>query len=527
MTALPGARHALALRRSFPEHDPDAGPPVGEQLAEHLGTLLPDGVDAPAPWRAYAALAEAELCHSGGDRERARERLATAIERYTALGDAIGAAVCLLTEGDWSAAPYTTPLTWDFALESGSASSELTPWFEGREHGNLDIAAARDAYARAEAAVGTTHAPRARAALRLRHGYLSLREGDAAGARGLALAAHEQFAAAGDARGAWLAAAHAALAGIAAGDLGGDEELVAAIAEWGLGDGGFAHALGLGRLFSRAGRHWEIRAGDAERALAGHRLAESLYVALGAETEALRTLVDRSGVHRRLGDWPTAGRLLDEALQRGMPLARAQPLVPLLMQLYVVTLGQIALQNEAGDPERLEAAKTVFEELVPVLGAAAAVWPDGSKLVAMIEQTAPAALAQLKVTVPLFTALDAELRGHDFSVRSNADAALAAAAGTGLNEAVALDALGRREAARHAYLAHIGESLPGDLADAPRAAADAGAARGLARGRTPPRGARRTRARLGRRDERSVARARHPRPGSREPRRIRAGLRPL
>ncbi len=298
---LPPIRNTLELMRTMP--DPPAR--FVEMALAELLSLEGDDDRVPAAWTAYAQLAAADLCRRGGEQERGLALLDRARDTYGAAGDRTGVGACHLARGDWQAAPFSSPLSLNLALrESASEGSDLDWQVEEAEFSlaGADLDAARAAYDAAEEAFAGAGAGRGLAAVELRRGYLDVLADDHAAARRRCRTAMFAFLAEGDHVGFQLASIHAALAAIGAGALNEDRTAAAGAGGWGAGDGSFSLALGLGLLCGRAGRHWRLRRGDAERALACHRLAGSLYEALGARLNLAQSLVDQSDVLRWVGD---------------------------------------------------------------------------------------------------------------------------------------------------------------------------------------------------------------------------------
>ena len=65
-------------------------------------------------------------------------------------------------------------------------------------------------------------------------------------------------------------------------------------------------ALGIGVLCGRIGRWWLVDEADPERAAACHRLARTVFAALGAELNAADSLAAEAGAHIAVGDLDTA-----------------------------------------------------------------------------------------------------------------------------------------------------------------------------------------------------------------------------
>jgi tetratricopeptide (TPR) repeat protein len=196
-----------------------------------------------------AALAAADLCRRAGQLERAQQHCDSALQAYQGIGDAVGEAVCYMIRGDWLAAPYSSPLVWNFAMRDSSSEGSNLSWVweaaEGSRAG-LDIVGAREAYQTAETLFAQANAPRGMAALALRRGYLAMLADDYATAAVQAQRAAQAFADCGDWCHHWLAQVHLLLSHVGAGRLAGHEEMIEHIGAWGVHRGSFSYALGLG-----------------------------------------------------------------------------------------------------------------------------------------------------------------------------------------------------------------------------------------------------------------------------------------
>jgi tetratricopeptide (TPR) repeat protein len=244
--------------------------------------------------------------------------LVRARQGYERAGDAAGMANCLLMEGDIACAPFSSPLVWNLALQdSSSEASHLPVTVEADEFRTPSRAAVAEAHQRYDEAYrlfDQAGAPRGVAAVQLRRGYVAMLADEFAGARDFAARAHETFVACGDARGAGLAKTHRVLALIGARQWTQGPQLARDIGVWGERSGSFSSTLGLGILMNRWARHWLIRRGDYERALAGCRCAQALFEALGANVNAAQSLVDQGTVYEAVGERSAALGLYELAL---------------------------------------------------------------------------------------------------------------------------------------------------------------------------------------------------------------------
>jgi CHAT domain-containing protein len=382
---------------------------------------------------AYVVVVAADAARRLGNLQEAEALLASAEEAYREAGDAVGLAVARLLRGDWWAAPLSTPSVLNLALSaSPNADSSLGWSVEDAEiaRSGLDPARARVAYAEAERGFRRAGAPRGVAALDLRYGYLATIEGDHRGALAAYGRAAEGFAACGDGLGLWSARIHHALARVGAGERPEDRETARALGTWGAGSGAFGYALGLGMLCSRAGRHWLLGAGDYERALACHRLAEAVHGALGATVNHAQTLVDQGVVFREVGERAAAVALLGRAadLYRGAGLGpdgvvapAAGRLVSLLTDLYQAHVAA----RDADGQERVAAEMTALVDGVGQAGAGAGATDPMLSLRLAFQGRAVS--AQAAVTVPTLRGMQARDRGDAAEAGRQFDRALASA----------------------------------------------------------------------------------------------------
>ena len=318
------------------------------------GDLLQTALQGPANFRkiaetysadssllAFADLASADLCKRAGNTKSGFEFLNRALAVYQQSGDAAGMGACRMMGGDWLAAPFSTPLVWNFAIQEGNSSGSDLAWtLEAAEFGcqfaDFDKAAAE--YEEAEKLFRSAQAPRGLAHIHLRRGYLAMQREDHPAALDYAARSQQGFEVCGDVLGFWLAQVHRILGRICAGQYPEEGRVAEAIGAWGAGDGSFSYALGLGLLLGRVGRHWMIRKGSHERALACYRLAELLFRKLGATTNQAKTLVDQGMICRALGERETALTLYEKALEEYKKDLATRPSIAQTLQPQAIML---------------------------------------------------------------------------------------------------------------------------------------------------------------------------------------------
>jgi CHAT domain-containing protein len=260
MGAAPGVQQAVA------------------QADQYLGWLSQyaqaTGQPALVQW---TFLAGADVHHRAGDPGYAA-LLQTARQQAQAMGDQPRLALTFLVEGDWAAAPGSSPeaLGWDLAPQN--VPSPL---------GVSDLGRASAAWDQAEQLLVGFDLPRFRSALALRRAALARAAGDVPGRRQQLDAALAAAALAGDSAAYQLAAVHGMVADIDEGllgrhqlDLGGGwhpptHGPVADLLTWAGTVGSRSWCVGLGRLLQRCGDAWS-QAGSAARARVAYLAAVQL-----------------------------------------------------------------------------------------------------------------------------------------------------------------------------------------------------------------------------------------------------------
>jgi CHAT domain-containing protein len=382
---------------------------------------------------AAADLAAARLCRWAHDSGQAEQFLQRAQAGYRQAGDLAGQAVCEMTRGDWLAAPTTSPVAWNFVLKEGLAGNDLGWEAESREFDGsaADPDGARQAYGQATRLFEAAGAPRGLAALRLRDGYLAALAGDYSAAAGHADGAGDAYVSAGDHLGAWAARCHAALCRVGLGLVPEDTGVARAAGTWGQERGSFSYALGLGLLFTRAGRRWLVARGDYERALACHRLAETLFRALGAASSAAQSLVDQGQVYHAIGEPGASAASFERARNLYTAAAEATPALAgvalwragdLAQRLYQICAAHRDTQGMARNLARLE--ELAARPMPAIDGDLENLTQIGGHLMAI--QMLRQQIANGRVQVPRFRGKQALEVGDDAEAQRQFEQALAA-----------------------------------------------------------------------------------------------------
>jgi CHAT domain-containing protein len=315
--------------------------------------------NAPAPLLASADLAAADLCWRGVNVRLGEEFSARALEAFKRMEDPAGLAACQMMRGDWLSAPFSTPRVWNFAIqESSTGGSELAWTLEEEEFSRegSDPNQARTLYAEAEGFFRQAGAPRGLAAIQLRWGYLAMLAEDYPAAIDHARKARDAFEQCGDRLGFFLAEVHHMLSRIAAGQCPEEHSAAEATGKWGASEGSFSYTLGLGLLVGRYGRHWLVREGDYERALACFRLSSTLFRALGAAINLAGSLIDQALVYRTLGERATAIAFYEQAMDTYEADLNSRPATRAKLGRHLVMLanGLYQLYQEEMNPEGME-----------------------------------------------------------------------------------------------------------------------------------------------------------------------------
>jgi CHAT domain-containing protein len=179
--------------------------------------------------------------------------------------------------------------------------------------------------------------------------------------------AERGFGAVGDRFGQQLAAVHSSLATIGMDRWKEDLGAAYAAGRWGSGPGSFSYALGLGTLCSRVARHWFIRRGDAERALACYRYAHALFDALGASADVVQNLADQADVLKDTGD--AAGEVVtrERALTRCAVEADRRPELRNVLSEWRIrlTTDMWRIAQREANPDDMERTASRLRSLLP------------------------------------------------------------------------------------------------------------------------------------------------------------------
>lgn len=298
MRAIWGVRNSTVLVEDLKRPQPET------QLPNQVTQLL-QNQNAPDILRAYANLVSADLFWRRRNALLAKQFVTKAHQIFNDTQDFAGMGACNVMWGDWFAARFSNPLVLNFSVEESSTGGSSLAWNTEKEeftHNLSDVDQTKAAYTFAEDYFIKADAPRGLAHVQLRYGYLAFLQKNYAEAISYIQKAQDLFSQSGDRLGYRLAQIHNILMGVANCQYPEELSVAQEIGKWGAIQGSFSYTVGLGLLLGRVGRHWLIREGDYERALACFRLASSLFKTLGVPINFAGTLTDQSSIYRNLGD---------------------------------------------------------------------------------------------------------------------------------------------------------------------------------------------------------------------------------
>lgn len=247
----------------------------------------------------------ADFCRSANDIQEAIQWLTQTNELAEKNNDLGGQANCQLMFGDWLSAPYSTPVVWNFAMESSSSQGGALPTtvesIEFSPPTPENMAQARQAYENAQQLFAQANNPLGLGQLLLRFGYLSMLAEDFVTTADFAEQAAKLFQENGDPSNARLAETHQIMALVAENRIPEAQGLTKSICDWCLESGNFSWTVGLGLLVGRFARHLMLRKGKAELAIKAYRIARQMQSAIGANYHAAQYLTDIGEVYKATG----------------------------------------------------------------------------------------------------------------------------------------------------------------------------------------------------------------------------------
>lgn len=307
------------------------------------------------------------------DEKIANENLVHAKKLFLQLTDNAGFAASLLIEGDWFAAPFSTPSIHNTYINSSRGSVHSNPIWSTEEKefdfSKMDVERAKQLYQKAREQFEQAGAYRGLAAIALRYSYLAAIAGDYSEAKQHSSEAQKIFSEQGDQLGYITATAHHLLARIGNGELINENSSeIAQIAAWGTTNGSYSYALGLGIMIGRVARRWLLKDGDYERALMGYQIAESLYEALDAPYYQTASEVDQGELLLDLGEYTEAAPLFQKAIyfhkMAGEKDYESDNWAPLKINSQFLLLSNLfRIQIGRDDPDALELVVKQIEEL--------------------------------------------------------------------------------------------------------------------------------------------------------------------
>jgi CHAT domain-containing protein len=364
----------------------------------------------------------AELFSVAGERSRAEEALVRANEIYRIAQDDAGVASCLALRSDWWVAPASSALVRNLVIaDAAFPSSELT-WNTEAVEGSaeaLDLPQGRAVLEEALRLYERAGSPCGVASVLLRLAHVARLEGQLDTQLARAKEAQERFMDAGDPLHAHLALAHHTLALLDARRFPEDRDAAETIGAWGNGVGSFSYVLGLGILFTRAGRQALLREGDYEKAEGCFQLAFALNNMLAARCRCSQSQADLAVLHQALGNRERSQTHQEDAIDALIVTpsdANSSSLVQQRAALLTQQLFREALDHR--DAAGMERAVRRMENLNPQIDG-----PAGLAVKSFLEETREQAV----VLIPLYKAVDERNRGDDGEAEILFDKALEAA----------------------------------------------------------------------------------------------------
>jgi CHAT domain-containing protein len=264
-----------------------------------------------------AGLTAAGFCRSAGESQVAIQWLSESHQLAEQKGDFSAQATCLLQAGDWLAAPYSSPLIWNFALEASSTQSSALPSsVENNEYAAAQPAQllqARQFWEQATTLFTQAQDKAGLAQVQLRLAYLAALEGHWELVQEHAQAAQTLFATQFDAPHAQLAASQIVMALTALKRIPEALILAKSIGEWGSESGNVSWTASLGLILARFARHFMLRLGEPETALKAYRITRTLQQVAGNPLCAAQHLTDMGEIYKAIGQTDAAIAHLEQA----------------------------------------------------------------------------------------------------------------------------------------------------------------------------------------------------------------------
>lgn len=280
---------------------------------QKINALLPKILAQPMQFRAqaqdgsvqvaaYVDRLLAEICWRADYIDDARNFLGSAFERYKNSADEHGEALCWMLLGDRMCAPTSTPLVWNYIIQEGDWSNQLSPIREAQEFSKKvpDIETAKVAYESAEELFSNLDAQRGIAMIHLRRAYLAALDNNYSDVIFWAKSAYEKFHQTGDMVHAQLARTHELMGLVGLDKV--DKELAVSIAQWGKSSEQINYAKGLAIFCVRVARGWQTLQGDYDRTIACVELAQKMFEEVEAKDNVAQCLFDRGRVYLEIGD---------------------------------------------------------------------------------------------------------------------------------------------------------------------------------------------------------------------------------
>ncbi len=368
---------------------------------------------APQFYFHFLHLAKAELFFKAGQRSASFQLLNQMEESNSVFGT-----LAALKKIDMVAAPLSSPLVWNRAIQTNMAAANDLSWQteEAEIFGlpAISLEKALPAYQSLEAHYDASTDTLGRTHLLLRYTYIhyffgaySMALEYAKQAMQLARPAHPFLF--------YLAQTQCLLINVALGRRFVPNNKLTGIAEWGCNTGSFSFALGLGIFITRMGRHWLLQKGGVDQALTCFRMAGFLFHQLGAKTAEAQSQFDQGQLYEAIGDINAATNHYEQGLEVFEQVIN-DPKSKIRKDVYRLHMmaanGLLSLYIKKMEGKAIQQTVTRIEKLLQQNISALPAFNENEAMDGMIHVFTQQSLEQGRIYAPLYLAVEARDEGN-------------------------------------------------------------------------------------------------------------------